>query len=134
MRKCGKRVHGHPKNLTLEGGCCVWPFRAVLPCKPLPVEHGLLGGGILQCNSGHPLGISFVPNNISCSRGMHPKSLFPCHGSNIHHVRGWATGQFRIWPCKTHTDRNQDCLGPPATVTSEQRKRPTKPPSSPLIL
>lgn len=56
-----------------------------------------------QCNSGHPLGTSFVTNNISCSREMHPRSASPCFGSNAHHIRGWAMGWFRIWPCKTLT-------------------------------
>lgn len=107
MRKCGRRLHGHPKNLIFEGCCCVWPFRAVLPCKPRLADHRLLGSDILQCNSGHPLGTSFVPYDVLCSREMHPRSPFPCLGSNTHHIRGWAMGRFRVWPCKTLTHRQE---------------------------
>lgn len=82
----------------------------MLSCKPWPVDHRLLGGDILQCNSGRPLGTSFVPYNVSCSREKHPRSPFPRLGSNTHHIKGWAMGRFRVWPCKTHTHRQEPGL------------------------
>lgn len=79
-----------PQELDPLRGFCVWPFRAVLSCKPWPLDHRLSGGDILQCNSGRPLGTSFVPYKVSCSREMHPRSPFPCLGSDTQHIRGWA--------------------------------------------
>lgn len=37
MGERGRRVHGHPKNLTLQEGRCLWLLRSVLHHKIQPV-------------------------------------------------------------------------------------------------
>lgn len=93
-----------------------WSLKGAVVSGPLGlcylVSHGSqLGGDILQCNSAS-FGDPFVAYNISCSREMHPRSPFPClmSRSNTHHIMAWATGRFRIWPCKILTHRQEPGL------------------------
>ena len=53
MGERGRTVHGHPKNLILEEGCCLWLFRSVLPRKTWPVgfmAQQIMGNLVMTSN------------------------------------------------------------------------------------